>query len=94
MQESPLESCGSLDCNFSEKEASQVVKNPPSSAGDTGDAGSIPGLRRPLEWQPTPVFLPGDSSWTENLAGYNPWGHKELDATEVTEHSLYDKHPL
>ena len=25
------------------------VKNPPANAGDTGDAGSIPGSRRPLE---------------------------------------------
>ena len=22
--------------------------------------------------------------WTEDLAGYSPWGHKELDMTEVT----------
>ena len=26
-----------------------AVKNPPANAGDTGDAGSIPGSRRPLE---------------------------------------------
>ena len=26
--------------------ASQVVRNPPANAGDTGDAGSIPGSRR------------------------------------------------
>ena len=23
--------------------------------------------------------------WTEELGGYNPWGRKELDTTEVTE---------
>ena len=28
--------------------AGSVVKNPPASAGDAGDAGSIPGLRRSL----------------------------------------------
>ena len=22
--------------------------------------------------------------WTEDLAGYSPWGHKESDTTEVT----------
>ena len=22
--------------------------------------------------------------WTEEPGGYNPWGHKELDTTEVT----------
>ena len=26
--------------------------------------------------------------WTESLAGYGPWDHKELDMTEVTEHPL------
>jgi len=29
------------------------------------------------EWQPTPVFLPGESHGQESLAGYSPWGHKE-----------------
>jgi len=39
------------------------------------------------EWQPTPVFLPGESHGQRSLAGYNPWGHKESDTIEVTEHS-------
>ena len=30
----------------------------------------------------TPVFLPGESPWTEILVGYSPWGHKESDMTE------------
>ena len=25
--------------------------------------------------------------WTEEPVGYSPWGHKELDMTEVTEHA-------
>ena len=33
-------------------------------------------------WQPTPVFLPGESHGQRSLAGYRPWGHKELDMTE------------
>ena len=33
-------------------------------------------------WQPTPVFLPGESPWTEGPGGYSPWGHKESDMTE------------
>ena len=33
-------------------------------------------------WQPTPVFLPGDPHGQRNLAGYNPWGCKELDSAE------------
>ena len=33
-------------------------------------------------WQPTPVFLPGESHGQRSLAGYSLWGHKELDTTE------------
>ena len=36
-------------------------------------------------WQPTPVLLLGKSHGQGSLAGYNPWGHKELDMTEATE---------
>ena len=35
-------------------------------------------------WKPTPVLLPGKSHGQRNLVGYGPWGHKELDMTEVT----------
>ena len=34
------------------------------------------------EWQPAPVFLPGESQGQRSLAGYSPWGHKESDTTE------------
>ena len=27
-------------------------------------------------WQPTPVFLPGESHGQGSLAGYSPWGHR------------------
>ena len=30
-------------------------------------------------WQPTPLFLPGESPGQRSLAGYSPWGCKELD---------------
>ena len=33
-------------------------------------------------WQPTPLFLPGESHGQRRLAGYNSQGHKELDMTE------------
>ena len=38
----------------------------------------------PLEeaWQPTPVFLPGESHGQRTLVGYSPWAYKELDTTE------------
>ena len=40
----------------------------------------------PLEevWQPTPVFLPGESYGQRSLAGYSLQGHKESDKTEAT----------
>ena len=31
------------------------------------------------EWQPTPVFLPGESHGQRSLVGYSLWDHKELD---------------
>ena len=30
----------------------------------------------------TPVVLPGESHGQRSLAGYSPWGHRELDTTE------------
>ena len=41
--------------------------------------GKIPWSR---SWQPTPVFLPGESHGQRSLEGYSPWGHKESDTTE------------
>ena len=34
------------------------------------------------QWQPTPVFLPGESHGQRSLVGYSPWGRKESDTTE------------
>ena len=36
------------------------------------------------KWQPTPVFLPGDSQGQVNLVGCRLWGRTESDATEAT----------
>ena len=38
-----------------------------------------------LPWQPTPVFLPGESHGQRSLVGYRPWSCKS-DTTEVTQH--------
>ena len=35
--------------------------------------GKIPWRRK---WQPTPVFLPGESLGQKILASYSPWDHK------------------
>ena len=34
--------------------------------------------------QPAPVFLPGESPWTEEPGGYSPWSQEESDMTETT----------
>ena len=41
--------------------------------------GKIPWRRK---WQPTPVFLPGESHGWRSLVGYSPWSRKESDTTE------------
>ena len=40
------------------------------------------------QWQPTQVFLPKKSHGQRSLAGYSPWGHKELN---VIKH-MYSKY--
>ena len=36
------------------------------------------------KWQPTPVFLPGESQGWGSLVGCYIWGHTESDTTEAT----------
>ena len=36
------------------------------------------------QWQPTPVFLPGESQGWGSLVGCRLWGRTELDTTEAT----------
>ena len=60
------------------------------STCNAGDWGSIPGLGRSpwrMEWQPTPVLLPGESQGLRSLAGYNSGGCKELHVTNTTKHN-------
>ena len=37
------------------------------------------------KWQPTPVFLPGESPGRGSLVGCRLWGRTESDATEATQ---------
>ena len=46
-------------------------------------------IPRRSAWQPTPVFLPGESHGQRSLAGYSPQHCKESDMTEVTEHRAH-----
>ena len=67
-----------------------VVKNPPANAGDIKQfgpwVGKIPWRRK---WQPTPVFLPGESRGQRSLARYSPWGPEESEMTKVTSNAWY-----
>ena len=42
-------------------------------------------MHRKRKWQPTPVFLPGESLGRGSLVGYRLWGRTESDTTEVTQ---------
>ena len=52
-----------------------VVTNQPANAGDVDSldpwVGKIPWRRK---WEPTPVFLPGKISWTEEPGGLQSMG--------------------
>ena len=37
------------------------------------------------KWQPTAVFLPGESQGRGSLVGCRLWGRTELDTSEVTQ---------
>ena len=59
-----------------------VVKNPSANVEEIRDTGSLPGFRKipwRRAWQPTPVFLPGESHRQRNLAGHSPWGVTKSD---------------
>ena len=54
-----------------------MVKNLPTSAGDSRNTGSIPWVRKipwSSKWQPAPVILSGKFHGQSSLAGYSPRG--------------------
>ena len=53
-------------------------------AANAGGTALITAQGNSRAWQPTPVFLPGESHRQRSLAGYSPWDHKESNRTEVT----------
>ena len=54
-----------------------VVKNLPANTRCRFDpwVRKMPWRRA---WQPTPAFLPGQFHGQRSLAGYSPWGHREI----------------
>ena len=59
-----------------------VVKNPPANAGDTREAGSMPGSGRSSGVGNGNLLQYSCLVGQRSLAGYSPWGCKELDTTE------------
>ena len=73
-----------LECRHLVLEASlvtQKVKNLPAvwETGFNPWVGKIPWRR---EWQPTPVFLSGESNGQRSLVGCSSWVSKESDTSE------------
>ena len=77
------------------------------TACNSGDPGSVPGSARfpwRKEWQPTPVFLPGEFHGQRSLTGYSPRSRRKLDTTKrltvivhfnaVRDSKYYDKDML
>ena len=59
------------------------------STCNAGDLDSIPGLgRSPIEWHGNPLqyFCLEKPHGQRSLESYSPWGRKESDMTETTEH--------
>ena len=58
----------------------QWVKEYACIAGDTGDAGSIPGSGRyPGEGNDSPLqYSCWEIPWAEEPGGCSPWGHKRV----------------
>ena len=53
-----------------------------SDACHMGDPGSIPGIGKTpwrRKWQPTPVFLPGESPWTKEPGELKFMGLQRLE---------------
>ena len=67
-----------------------MEKNPPATAGDARGIEFDPWAGKILwrrKWQLTQVFLPGKFCGQRSLAGYSPWGFKDLDMTELSRHT-------
>ena len=62
------------------------------SACNVGNLGSLPGLGRfpwRRAWQPTPVFLPGESPWTEEPGRLQSMGSQWVGHDWATKHNTY-----
>jgi len=60
----------------------QTVKTLPAARETQVQSLGRGGIPRRREWQPTPVFLPGEFHGQRSPAGYSLWGRKEWDTTK------------
>ena len=65
-----------------DRKARQCVKKQRHHFSDSVPYSQGYGL--PMKWQPTPVFLPGESQGRGSLVGCRLWGRTESDTTEAT----------
>ena len=71
------------------------VNNLPDNGGDKRDAGLTLGSGRypgGEHGNPLQYSCLGNPHGQRSLAGYSPWGHKELHTTEATEHARTHAH--
>ena len=59
----------------------QTIKNLPAMQ-ETQVPSLVERIPWRREWQPTPIFLPGEFHGERSLGGYSPWGLRESDTTE------------
>ena len=59
----------------------QMVKNPPAM-WETWFQSLVRKIPWKRAWQPTLVFLPGESHGHKRVVGYSSWSRRELDMTE------------
>ena len=78
----------SIACMLGASQVVLMVKNPLASAGDAREicrfnpwVGKILWRRA---WQPTPVFMLGESHGQRSVVGNSPWRCKESDTAEMT----------
>ena len=57
-----------------------AVTNPPANAGDTGLTSALGKSHGEGNSNPCCIHT-WEIPWTEGLAAYSPWGHKESDTT-------------
>ena len=75
-----------LDCHSFISLVAQTVKKPPAMQETW--VGKIHWRR---QWQPIPVFLPGEFHEQGNLVGCSPWSHKDRHDWATNPHTLYSE---